>query len=344
MGRPAAPARPGTAGLPQLNATLPRIAVFGAGAIGLYLSSRLLAAGLPVTLVTRAGKTLPLPLTIEEGETSVTHTDFPMRAAEQASPQDFVIVAIKAQELPAAWLQIRPWLGAAGQLVVAQNGLPWWFLHGLDTGAVLHAADPDGRLLHEVDLGRTIACVIHKSVDRVAPDHIRAFAVAGDRFVFGRPLGSPESPADLTVERLLSAFSAAGLAAEASGDVAAAIWDKLLGNAVLNPLSAITGLDIRALLADPAHYQTIVAGMREAQAVALANGLPPSPTPEERLARTAQVAASGHFRTSMLQDRAAGKSLELEPIVGAVLELARRRALSTPTLERLYAEARQLTT
>lgn len=82
----------------------------------------------------------------------------------------------------------------------------------------------------------------------------------------------------------------------------------------------------------------------EAQAVALANGLPPGPTPEERLARTAQVAASGHFRTSMLQDRAAGKSLELEPIIGAVLELARRRALSTPTLKRLYAEARQLTT
>ena len=90
--------------------------------------------------------------------------------------------------------------------------------------------------------------------------------------------------------------------------------------------------------------QAASAGHREAQAVALANGLPPGPTPEERLARTAQVAASGRFRTSMLQDRAAGKSLELEPIVGAVLELARRRALSTPTLERLYAEARQLTT
>jgi len=324
------------------NTAAPRIAVFGAGAIGLYLSSRLLAAGLSVTLIKRPGSTLPLPLTVEDGERSVVHTDFPVLAADRPNAHDFVIVTIKAQELPAAWPQIRPWLGESGQLVVAQNGLPWWFLHRLDAGSVLRAADPDGRLLHGIDLARTIACVIHKSVDRIAPDHVRAFAVPGDRFVFGRPLASDKNAADVAVDRLIAAFSAAGLNAETGDDIAGAIWDKLLGNVVLNPLSAISGLDMAALLADPAHYRTIVAGMREAQAVALANGLPAGRTPEERLARTAQVAASGHFRTSMLQDRRAGKSLELEPIVGAVLELARRHAVPTPTLARLYAEAGQL--
>lgn len=325
-----------------MNAPLPRIAVFGAGAIGLYLSSRLLDAGLPVTLIKRPGSTLPLPLTVEDGERSVVHTEFPVLAADQPNAHDFVIVTIKAQDLPAAWQQIHPWLGESGQLVVAHNGLPWWFRHRLDADTVLRAADPDGRLLREIDLTRTIACVIHKSVDRIAPHHVRAFAVSGDRFIFGRPLTRDESTADVAVDRLIAAFSAAGLNTGASDNIRSAIWDKLLGNVVLNPLSAISGLDMAALLADPGHYRTIVTGMREAQAVALANDLPPGRTPEERLARTARVAASGHFRTSMLQDRSAGKPLELEPIVGAVLELARRRAVPTPTLDRLHAEASRI--
>lgn len=325
-----------------MNAPPPRIAVFGAGAIGLYLASRLHQAGLPVTLVLRPGRPLDLPLTVEDGEERLVLGSFPVADSDRPSEQDFVIVAIKAQELPAAWPQIRPWLGAAGQLVVAQNGLPWWFRHRLENGAVLRAADPDGELLTAIDLSRTIACVVHKSVDRVAPNLVRGFAVSGDRFLFGRPLDNDGNTPDLAVDRLVSAFLNAGLVAEAVAEIAPAIWDKLLGNVVLNPLSAITGLDISSLLADPRHHRQIVAGMQEARAVALAIGLPPGQAPAERLQRTARVAASGRFRTSMLQDRAAGKALEIDPIVGAVRELAHYHGVPTPTLDRLHAEASRI--
>jgi 2-dehydropantoate 2-reductase len=316
----------------------PRIAIFGAGAIGLYLAARLADAGIAATLVTRPGKPRLPTFVVEEGERTFTCTDLPQRPADQPLAHDFVIVTTKAQDLPAALPEILPWLGDDGQLVIAQNGLPWWFLDRQEPGSVLRATDPDGQLLQSIDLQRTITCVINKSVDRVSASHLVAFAVAGDRWLFGRPQGA----ADDAVARLVGTLQGAGLPAEGVDDIVTPLWDKLLGNVVLNPLSAITGLDLAALLKHREHYQSIVSAMQEAQAVARAYGLPGWRQPEERLARTAGVAASGHFRTSMLQDRAAGRAPELEPIVGAVRELARRRNLATPTLDRLYAEARQL--
>ncbi len=312
----------------------PRIAIFGAGAIGLYLACRLEQAGMGVTLITRPGKALPLPIILDDSDGTTTRHHPGQHPADQPTPQDYVIVTVKAQDLPAALPQIRPWLGDGGQLVAAQNGLPWWFLHRLAPGTPLRAADPDGTLLRSVDLNRTIACVINKSVDRLAANHIKVFSANGDRFVFGRPLG----PVDDAIIRLTAVLTAAGLTAQAVDDIVPPLWDKLLGNVVLNPLSAITGLDMGTLLADPARYQRLVAGMQEARAVARANALPPGIEPEERLARTARIGAKGHFRTSMLQDRQAGRPLELEPIIGAVLELARRHDVPTPVLTRLYAD------
>jgi 2-dehydropantoate 2-reductase len=167
------------------------------------------------------------------------------------------------------------------------------------------------------------------------PDHLRVLNASGDRFIFGRPFGD----ADAATKRLAAVFEACGIRADTATDIVIPLWEKLLGNVVLNPLSALTGGTAGSLLASPAHFATLKSGMEEARAVARAWGLPPGSTPSERLARTARVAASGPLRTSMLQDREAGRPLEIEPILGTVRELARRRNVPTPTLDRLYAEA-----
>lgn len=316
----------------------PRVAIFGAGAIGLYLAVRLRAAGLETTLITRPGRTLSLPLQLDEGEASLRCDVLDQRPSDRPQAHDFVFVTLKAQDLPQALPEILPWAGDEGSLVIAQNGLPWWFLDRLETGTILRASDPGGQLLRQVELRRVIACVINKSVDRLTDNHLLAFAVDGDRFVFGRPHGT----ADAAVSRLVATLQFAGLPAEGVDDIVAPLWDKLLGNVVLNPLSAITGLDLATLLGEPEHYRTIVEGINEARAVAHAWNLPAGRPAEERLTRTLRVAASGTFRTSMLQDRQAGKSPELDPIVGAVRELAQHRQIDTPTLDKLYLDARRI--
>ncbi|MQY52383.1 2-dehydropantoate 2-reductase [Rhodocyclus tenuis] len=316
----------------------PRIAIFGAGAIGVYLASRLHLSGQAVTLVTRPGSSLPPVIDFEEGAClRKISVDFQV-PADAPYKHDFVIVTTKAQDLPVALPLIRPWLDADGHLVIAQNGLPWWFLDHLEEGTVLRAVDPDGSLLREINLARTLSCVVFKSVERLAGGHIRALVTDGDRFVLGCP-AIAHSPA---AAQLADILAQAGLQAETAEDITVPLWEKLLGNVVLNPLSAISGLDIGNLLADHDHRARLVAGIEEARAVARAWGLPPGSTPDQRLLRTAKVAASGTFRTSMLQDREAGRTLELEPILGSVRELARRRGVPTPTLDSFHAAARHL--
>jgi len=320
---------------------LPSIAIFGAGAIGLYLASQCSAAGIRNTLVTRPGKPLPSPLVVEDHVGRRSLHEITQQPSDHPEPHDIVIVTVKAHQLAAALPQIKAWLTPQGELVVAQNGLPWWYFQGLageHGGRPLRAADPDGSLLAAIDLQRTSACVIHKSVEHPEPGRIVAFSTPGDRFILGRPLGA----VDEGLQKLIDVLRLAGLPAISSDNIRIELWDKLLGNVVLNPLSSTTGKDLGALLRDADTQARIKSGMLEAQTVAEAYGIPPGRSVAERLERTEAVASRGTFKTSMLQDREAGKPLELEPIVGAVIELARLKTIATPTLDCLYAEARAI--
>lgn len=313
-----------------------RIGVFGAGALGLYLAGRLARAGYQVTLIVRPGPRFPLPLVIDENGRSEPCDGITVAATWDAEPQDLLIVAVKAHQLPAALPEMQAWTGPNTQLLMIQNGLPWWYFltdDGAHAGRRLRASDPDGSLLRTIDLRRTIACVVHKSAERQARNHVVAVRARGDRFILGRPLGGD----DEILRIVIGTLRRAGLPAELCTDLRPAIWEKLLGNVVLNPLSAITGADLAGLLANPATRKIILKTMQEAYAVASAFGIRPATSPEERLERIAAVAARGTVRTSMLQDRLAGKLLEIEPIVGAVRELARLKRVATPHLNTLYA-------
>lgn len=318
-----------------------RIAVFGAGALGLYFAGRLSQAEHFVTLVVRPGSAHHQSVLIEEQGRNARCEGIVVAPANAPTPQDIVIAAIKAHQLPAALPALQGWLGDNTQLILTQNGLPWWYFDGAEAplaGHALRAADPDGSLARTIDLRRTIGCVVHKSAERRSPGHVVAVHAPGDRLVLGRPLGGE----DEILRIVTGILRRAGLKAECTAELRPAIWEKLLGNVVLNPLSAITGLDIGGLLGDPENRRTILGGMNEAYGVALAFGVQPGATPKERLQRMKAVAASHGVRTSMLQDRLAGRDLEIEPIVGTVLELARLKKIPTPYLTWLYEGVRAL--
>ena len=333
MGRLAAAPRPRTTRLRSLNAM--KIAVFGAGAIGLYVAARLGAAGQSVSVVLRPGVELPLPLWIEEDGRIDACTGLVAAHAGDAAPQDLLIVAVKAHQLPAALPALLPWIGPATELVLTQNGLPWWYFQGSGkyAGRILEASDPGGTLARGIDPHRVIACVVRKAAERTAPDRIAASYAAGDGFVLGRPLGGSDRALDVVA----ALFDAANLQAEISSDIRGAVWEKLVGNAALNPVSAITGADLGTMLADASLRTLLLAAMTEVQAVASAFGIALATSPAQRLERSAQVAAGRVVRTSMLQDRLAGRTLELAPIVGAVAEAAALAGVAVPRLATLYA-------
>ena len=303
------------------------IAVIGVGAIGGWLAARLALAGHEVTCVAR-GETLEAlggGLRIrEKGLEQVA----PVRACEAFErPADLVIIATKAMALADAAELAQPTIGPETLLLPLQNGVPWWFL----PGEPLRAVDPDGRIAAALPVAQVIGAVVHAACRRTGPASVDV--AHADKLILGEPAGGSSE----RVAALAELFEGAGIRVERSEDVRRAIWYKLWGNMTINPLSALTGATADRLIGSVELKPFILQAMAEAAAVGTAIGCPIEQTGEERMAVTAWL---GAFKTSMLQDAEAGRPLELEALVGAPREIARRVGVPTPAMDALHAMTR----
>jgi 2-dehydropantoate 2-reductase len=304
----------------------PSICVVGAGAIGGWVAARLAIAGGRVSVLAR-GDTLQLVraegLRFEDkGDEFVANVD----AADDCrtlGEQDIMIVAVKAPALPALASELRPLIGAQTLIVPMLNGVPWWFIDGQP----LRSVDPNGAIADALPFGQLIGCVIHASCFRSAPN--RVVVKHADKLIIGEPNGE-------TTERLGCLFAlleAAGLRPDVTGNVRRAIWYKLWGNATINPLSALTRAATNKILADRECRAWMLESMAELAEIGAAIGCPITESGEDRMQVTARL---GSFKTSMLQDVEAGRPIELEALVGAPIEIAKRQGIATPALDRLY--------
>lgn len=307
----------------------PRIAVVGAGAIGGWIAGKLALAGHLVGMLAR-GATLEAlrseGLQLTEGGAQrgvqVNACDDPA----QLGPQDILVIAVKAPALPEAAEAARPMVGAETVIVPMLNGVPWWF-----TGEPLASVDPGGRIAAALSQAQVVGSVVHAACSRPAPNAV--VVKHADRLIFGEPVGGVSE----RIERLAALFESSGITVERSGDVRRSIWYKLWGNATLNPLSALTRSTADQLLADRALHSWMLEAMAELAAVGAAIGCPIAESGEDRMGVTAKL---GAFKTSMLQDVEAGRPIELEALLGAPLEIAKRAGVPTPQLDRLYAMTR----
>jgi 2-dehydropantoate 2-reductase len=305
----------------------PRIGVVGAGAIGGWAAAKLAIAGEQVSVLAR-GETLRLVraegLRLDEkGRETVVRVD----ASDDPGvlgTQDLLIVAVKAVALPGLAAELAPLIASTTVIVPLLNGVPWWFV----PGEPLSAVDPDGTIAHAFPLDQVIGCVVHVSCSRPAPNRIRVNHA--DKLIIGEPGGG--EPTD-RLARLFAIFDRAGLRPDLTGNVRRAIWYKLWGNATINPLSALTRTTCDVILADPECRAWMLEGMAELAEVGAAIGCPISESGEDRMAVTARL---GAFKTSMLQDVEAGRPIELDALLGAPREIARRADIATPALDRLY--------
>jgi 2-dehydropantoate 2-reductase len=316
-----------------------RIAILGAGATGGFLGARLAKAGTDVVLIARgphlqAMRESGLRLLEAGGESTVRVEATDELAAVGGA--DFVFVTLKAHSVPAIAERLAAALGTGTVIVSAQNGIPWWYFqrHGGELeGIHLETVDPGGVIGRTIDPGRVIGCIVYPATSVVGPGVVRH--VEGERFSLGELDGSHTE----RVAALSGMLTGAGLKAPVQTRIRQELWVKLMGNAVFNPLSALTRASLGAMAESSVLAPVVRAAMEEVDAVAARLGIEIPVSIDQRIRGAGRV---GDHKTSMLQDLESGRPLEIDAITGSVVELAGRLGVPVPHLETIYASVKVL--
>ena len=310
--------------------------MLGAGAIGSYVGAALARGGTEVTLIARGAHLAALR---ERGVTVLSpRGDFSARLPAtddpaRVGPVDIVFLGLKAYAYADCGPLLEPLLHETTSVVAAQNGVPWWYFHrhgGPFDGRRIEAVDPGGATTAAIAPQRAIGCVVYCSAELEAPGVVRHGE--GTRF----SLGEPDRSVSERCVRLSEAFTSGGLKAPVEPELRDEIWVKLLGNATFNPLSVLTRATLGAICRHPGTRALAREGMQECLAIANALGARPEIDVERRIDGAERV---GEHRTSTLQDLDAGKRLELDALVVAVVELAELTGTPASTLRALAAES-----
>ncbi len=316
-----------------------RYLIAGAGAIGAYIGARMAQAGFDVTLFARG----PHLRAMQEHGVRVKSAegDFLARptitgSMEEIEPVDVVFLGVKAHGLPKLAPHLKPVLGPDTTVVSTQNGIPWWYFQGFGgewDGLRLERVDPGGVISSVIEARRVVGSIVYFATEITAPGVIQH--IEGNRFTLGEPDGSRSE----RVREIAEALIASGLRCPITTRLRHEIWVKLLGNASLNPVSALTRATIVQMVHDPGVCSVIRNIMQEVEALSHKLGMELPISIDQRIAGAEKV---GEHKTSMLQDLEAGRPMELEALVGAVVELGERVGLPMPTTRTVYQCAKLL--
>ena len=312
-----------------------KICIFGAGAIGGYMAVKLAQAGADVSIIARGPHLAAIQahgLTLlEEDAEPVTVQVRASAYPSDLGQQDYVIVTLKAHSVPSVVGAMQPLMGPQTTIVSGVNGVPWWYFYkigGALEGIRLQSVDPGNMQWDGFGPERVLGCVVYPAAEVSQPGTIRH--IEGNRFSLGEPDGSKSDRA----MALSQALQAAGLKAPVRPRLRDEIWVKLWGNLSFNPISALTHATLDVLCTSPGTRDVARRMMVEAQEIAEKLGVT-FPIDVER--RIDGGAAVGAHRTSMLQDLAAGRTMEIDALVGSVQELGRITGTPTPTIDTVFA-------
>jgi 2-dehydropantoate 2-reductase len=318
-----------------------RIAIVGAGAIGGYLGAKLALSGAEVTLIARGAhleaiRRNGLKLLMSDGTEYLAKNVHATADMREAGKQEAVIVTLKAHSLAAIAPAMRSMYSPDTLVVLAQNGVPWWYFRKLDSPYEqyrIEAVDPGGVIEANIELARVVACVVYSAAELAEPGVVRH--LGGDRFSLGELDGAKTE----RITRLAQAINNAGLKAPIRPRIRAEMWVKLWGNLAFNPISALTRATLEDICRYPLTRQLAHDMMYEAQLIAEKLGIDFGISLEQRIAGAEKI---GAHKTSMLQDIESGRPTEVEAIVGAVVELGRLVGVPTPHLDAIYSSVKLL--
>jgi 2-dehydropantoate 2-reductase len=313
-----------------------KFVIVGAGATGGFLGARLARVDEDVTLVARG----PHLAAMRANGVRVTGggDDFTAHPActddlSVVGSADVVFLTVKAHALTDLAPRLGPLLGPDTAVVTAQNGIPWWYFDSCEAdsplaGTRLNSADPGAAIAQNVETRRVIGCVVYPATQLQAPGVIEH--IEGTRFSIGEPDGSKTA----RCQGIAAALVHAGLKCPIRTRIRHDLWLKLLGNVAFNPISALTRATLVDIATHPETRATARAVMEEADSVARALGVELDIGVEQRLAGAEKV---GAHKTSMLQDVETGRPLEVEAVLGTVVEIGALLGLELPHLRTIYA-------
>jgi len=313
--------------------------IAGAGAIGGYLGARMAQAGQDVTLYARgphlrAMQERGLRVTGDEGHFEV-HPRIVGDLAE-AGPMDVIFLGVKANGLTQLAPQVQPLIGENTTVVSTQNGVPWWYFQahaGELTGLHLERVDPGGAIAAAIPAKNVVASIAYFATELVEPGVIHH--TEGNRLSLGEPDGTRSDRCKAISEALIKA----GIRCPVTQKIRTEIWVKILGNVAFNPISALTRATLAQMARDSEVRHVVRCIMLEVEAVAAKMGIEMPVSVDQRIAGAEKV---GEHKTSMLQDLESGRPMELEAVVGAVVELGERVAVPMPYTRTVYACTRLL--
>ena len=316
-----------------------RIVIAGAGAIGGYIGARLARVGADVVLFARgphlqAMQTRGLRVRSVDGDFEVK----PEVTGDLATigTADVVFLGVKAHGLTTLAPQLRPLFGPETVVVSTQNGIPWWYFQdhpGELQGLHLERVDPGGVIAAAIEPWRVVGSLAYFATDLVEPGVIRH--TEGNRISFGEPNGTRSERS----RRIAEALIAAGFRCPVTPRFRHEIWVKLLGNVAFNPISVLTRATLEDIARHPEVSRLVREVMTETEAVAAKLDIELPISIDQRMAGAEKV---GAHKTSMLQDLEAGRPMELEAVVGAVIELGERLGVPMPATRAVYSCARLL--
>ncbi len=250
---------------------------------------------------------------------------------EEVGPVDVVFLGVKAHGLPQLAPRLEPVLGPETTVVSTQNGIPWWYFQGFGgewEGMRLERVDPGGVITSAIEAHRVVGSIVYFSTEITAPGVIQHNE--GNRISLGEPNGARSDRS----RRIAEALIASGLRCPVTTRIRHEIWVKVLGNASLNPVSALTRATVAQMVRDPGVSSVIRSIMQEVEAVSLKLGMELPVSIDQRIAGAEKV---GEHKTSMLQDLEAGRPMELEALVGAVVELGEHVGLPMSQTRAVYS-------
>ncbi len=313
-----------------------KIAIIGVGAIGGFVGARLAHCGEDVTFIARGAnlealKSRGIRLLMGDGSEQAVQQVKATADYAAAGPQDLVILAMKAHQVEAVAPQVPKLFGPDTAVLPMQNGIPYWYFHahgGALAGTQIKSVDPNGVIAKHVPCERVIGCVVYPATELISHGVIKH--VEGNRF----PVGEPDGSTSERVTRVSECLIRGGLQAPVLADIRAEIWLKLWGNLTFNPISALAHATLAGICQYPLSRDLARDMMSEAQTIANKLGITFRVPIEKRIAGAERV---GHHKTSMLQDVEARRTLEVDALLGSVVELARLTETPTPHLNTVYA-------
>ena len=312
-----------------------KVCVVGAGAIGGMMAARLAQSGHEISIIARGAHLDAIQangLKYIEGDEELVVTDLVATAEmSEITGQDLVLLGVKAHQIEPIADKLMPMLSATGVIVTLQNGIPWWYFQKLDgdyRDNIVRTVDPNGAIAAAVDPDRVIGCIAYPAATIDAPGVIRH--IEGNRY----PVGELDGSESDRVKAICDAFVGAGFKSFVLPDIRSEIWLKLWGNLSFNPISALTHATLVDICQFPQTRALAAQMMTEAQQIAEKLGASFRVSLDKRIDGAEKV---GKHKTSMLQDLEVGKALEIDGMLGVVVELGEQTGTPTPAINTVFA-------